>query len=120
MAQIEDPTLTALKDYELSGAEATVSLVVLTLTIITEIIKKFIPLDNSPVKYQIVRTPESSFRGVREPYGAQNYFYFNYKGQKLRVHYVDSGDRGGKVLLCLHGEPFWSQSYRKLIPYLVK
>ena len=25
----------------------------------------------------------------------------------------------GKVLLCLHGEPFWSQSYRRLIPYLV-
>ena len=46
MAQIEDPTLTALKDYDLSGAEATVSLVVLTLTIITEIIKKFIPQDN--------------------------------------------------------------------------
>ena len=120
MAQIEDPTLTALKDYDLSGAEATVSLVVLTLTIVTEIIKKFIPPGNSPVKYQITRTPESSFRGVIEPYGAQNYFYFNYKGQKLRVHYVDSGDHGGKVLLCLHGEPFWSQSYRKLIPYLVK
>ena len=68
MAQIEDPTLTALKDYDLSGAEATVSLVVLTLTIITEIIKKFIPQDNSPVKYQITRTPEAAFRGVREPY----------------------------------------------------
>ena len=40
-------------------------------------------------------------------------------GQKLRVHYVDWGHRNGKVLLCLHGEPFWSQSYRKLIPYLV-
>ena len=67
MAQIEDPTLTALKDYDLSGAEATVSLVVLTLTIITEIIKKFIPQDNSPIKYQITRTPEAAFRGVREP-----------------------------------------------------
>ena len=31
MAQIEDPTLTALKDYDLSGDEATVSLVVLRL-----------------------------------------------------------------------------------------
>ena len=24
-----------------------------------------------------------------------------------------------KVILCLHGEPFWSQSYSRLIPYLV-
>ena len=41
----------------------------------------------------------------------------------LRVHrfHVHSSQliSLGKVLLCLHGEPFWSQSYRRLIPYLV-
>ena len=41
----------------------------------------------------------------------------------LRVHrfHVQSSQliSLGKVLLCLHGEPFWSQSYRRLIPYLV-
>ena len=68
MAQIEDPTLTALKDYDLSGAEATVSLVILTLTIITEIIRNsFHKTICSPIKYQITRTPEATFRGVREP-----------------------------------------------------
>ena len=44
-----------------------VILVILTLTIITEIIKKIIPQDNSPIKYQITRTPEAAFRCVREP-----------------------------------------------------
>lgn len=60
------------------------------------------------------------FSGVRESTGNGNYIYVHYKGQKLRVHYVDAGNPDGKVLLCLHGEPFWSQSWRKLIPYLVK
>ena len=120
MAEITDPTLTALKNYELTGAEATVSLLVLTLTIITEMIKKFVPKDVSPVKYQITRTPDEAFIEVQESYGSHNYIYFKYKGHNLRVHYVDAGPRHGKVLLCLHGEPFWSQSYRKLIPYLIK
>ena len=67
---------------------------------------------------KIRRTPEAAFYGVREAQGHGNYAYIHYKGQSLRMHYVDEGQRNGKVLLCLHGEPFWSQSYRRLIPYL--
>ena len=33
---------------------------------------------------------------------------------------LSKGQRNGKVILCLHGEPFWSQSYARLIPYLVR
>jgi haloalkane dehalogenase len=38
----------------------------------------------------------------------------------LRAHYLDEGPRdGGRVFLCLHGEPSWSYLYRKMIPLLV-
>ena len=45
MAQIQDPTLTALKHYDLSSAEATLGYVILALTLLTETIKKFVPSD---------------------------------------------------------------------------
>jgi len=42
-------------------------------------------------------------------------------GVKLpRVHYVDEGPRGGRVVLCLHGEPSWSFLYRKMVPILTE
>ena len=42
-------------------------------------------------------------------------------GVKLpRVHYVDEGPRGGRVILCLHGEPSWSFLYRKMVPILTE
>ena len=66
------------------------------------------------------RTPEKAFEGVRESRGAGHYIYVEHKGQKLRVHYVDEGNiNAKKVVLCLHGEPFWSQSYTRLISYLL-
>jgi len=33
----------------------------------------------------------------------------------LRMHYVDEGDPGLPIALCLHGQPTWSYLYRKLI-----
>ena len=42
--------------------------------------------------------------------------------RKISKHAIilSKGQRNGKVILCLHGEPFWSQSYARLIPYLVR
>lgn len=119
---MEDPTLTTLTSYELSGAEAFVGLFSLALTVLFEMVKKLrIPSQDPVVSYQVSRTPEESFKGVRESRGNGNYIYIQHGGQNLRIHYVDEGNpNGSKVLLLLHGEPFWSHSYRRLIPYLVK
>jgi haloalkane dehalogenase len=38
--------------------------------------------------------------------------------QRLRVHYVDEGDRGAPAVLLLHGEPSWSYLYRHMIPVI--
>lgn len=36
----------------------------------------------------------------------------------MRMHYVEAGDPGGEVVLCLHGQPDWSYLYRRMIPVL--
>jgi haloalkane dehalogenase len=37
----------------------------------------------------------------------------------LEMTFVDEGDRNGKPILMLHGEPTWSFLYRKMIPIFV-
>ncbi len=39
---------------------------------------------------------------------------------RLRMHHVDEGPRGGDVILCLHGQPTWSYLYRKMIPVFLE
>jgi len=39
---------------------------------------------------------------------------------RLRMHYVDEGDKNAPAVLMLHGEPSWSYLYRKMIPTIVK
>lgn len=34
------------------------------------------------------------------------------------MHYVDEGERGGEIALCLHGEPTWGYLFRDLVPVL--
>jgi hypothetical protein len=62
-----------------------------------------------------VRTPEARFKNL--PEYSFNPHYALIDG--LRMHYVDEGPRGGKVVLMLHGQPTWSYLYRKMIPSLV-
>ena len=119
MQTIEDPTITTLISYNLNGAEAFVGLLILAVTVILEMLNKLVPEDRSYISSKVTRTPEEAFEGVLEAKGNHNYLYIEHGGQRLRIHYVDEGAAGQKVLLCLHGEPFWSQSYRRLIPYLV-
>jgi len=68
-----------------------------------------------------LRTPDAAFRDlpdhpfapvyldVRDPDG----------GAPLRMHHLDEGDRRGRTVLLLHGEPTWSYLYRHVIPPLV-
>ena len=41
-------------------------------------------------------------------------------GGRLRMHYVDEGPRDGPLVLCLHGQPVWSYSFRKMVPLLAE
>ena len=70
-----------------------------------------------------MRTPVEQFAITRQ-------FGYNFRSNFVRVtlssgagsprvHYLDEGPADAKtVLILLHGEPFWSHSFHRLIPYL--
>ncbi|TNF24304.1 MAG: alpha/beta fold hydrolase [Bacteroidetes bacterium] len=63
---------------------------------------------------EMLRTPDERFYGLPGyPYDP-NYVEIN----GGRFHYLDEGT--GEVILCLHGHPTWSYTYRKLVPVLKK
>lgn len=67
-----------------------------------------------------LRTPEERFADLPgfafEPHYAD---VADGDGGRLRVHYLDEGDRDGQIVLLMHGEPSWCYLYRTVIPGLV-
>ena len=65
-----------------------------------------------------LRTPDERFGNLPgfpwAPHWVQD--LPGYEG--LRMHFVDEGDAGQPIALCLHGQPTWGYLYRKLIPPL--
>jgi haloalkane dehalogenase len=64
----------------------------------------------------ILRTPENRFENLPDYDFAPRYAMV---GSELRLHYVDEGPRGGRVIIMMHGEPSWSYLYRHMIPPIV-
>jgi len=65
------------------------------------------------------RTPDERFAGLPDfPFEPHYAEVDDTEGGTLRVHYLDEGDRGGPVVLLIHGEPSWCYLYRKMIPVL--
>ena len=68
---------------------------------------------------EALSTPDERFVDLKDYPFAANYVddLPGYEG--LRAHYLDEGNEGNsdsqEVFLCLHGEPAWSYSYRKMI-----
>ena len=114
-----------LEDSSLSLLEVTLAFVLLWLTVLLELVTHLIHHNhdhNSPIDRRIVRTPLAEFSTVQK-------FGYNFKSNfvtarlsstgSVRVHYLDEGPRDAHtVLLLLHGEPFWSFSWTKVIPSL--
>ena len=66
-----------------------------------------------------LRTPEERFQDLDGfPYRPNYLEVDDGDGGRLRMHYVDEGPADGEVVLCLHGQPVWSYSFRKMIPPL--
>lgn len=71
------------------------------------------------------RTPDAAFNNLLDYPFQANYLYESNPGsigdgtEKLRLHYVDEGNRNSReTILLLHGEPSWSYLYRHFIPGL--
>lgn len=61
-----------------------------------------------------VRTPDECFANLPDYPWEPNYAEVD----GMRMHYVDTGDPNGEVVLLLHGQPDSSYLYRKMIPVL--
>lgn len=74
----------------------------------------------SPLRDDALRTPEVRFKNL--PFTLESGCYASDLPilQGLRMHYLDTGDRGAATTyLCLHGFDRWSDAFRHLIPALV-
>ena len=69
---------------------------------------------------KVLRTPDARFENLSGfPFEPHYLEIDDGVGGRLRMHYVDEGPRDGPLVLCLHGQPVWSYSFRKMIPPLV-
>ncbi len=68
---------------------------------------------------KVLRTPDERFQDLDAfPYHP-NYVEINDgQGDQLRMHFVDVGPKDAPIILCVHGQPTWSYSFRKMIPPL--
>jgi len=94
----------------------------LSFVIMAELMSSIIHFwaDSLPISSSVVRTPFSNFEISRS-------LGFNFQPNYLklpdipRIHYLDEGSSDSEqVLVLLHGEPFWSFCWTKVIPGLSK
>lgn len=64
---------------------------------------------------ELLRTPDECFAGLPDfPFRP----HYHDVGPGIRVHYLDEGQRDGRPVLLMHGEPSWCYLYRRVIPPL--
>ena len=69
---------------------------------------------------KILRTPDERFQNLEGfPYQPNYQEIDDGQGGQLHMHYVDEGPKSAPIILCVHGQPTWSFSFRKMIPLLV-
>jgi len=109
-----------VNNLNLSLGELVLSVLLLSFVIIAEQISFFLYFwaDSLPISTEVVRTPLRNF-DISRSLG----FTFQPHYLKLpdipRIHYLDEGPvDADQVLLLLHGEPFWSFCWTKVIPGL--
>ena len=70
---------------------------------------------------KVLRTPEERFNHLVDfPFPANYLDIDDEDGGNLRMHYIDEGVPDGEPVLCMHGQPNWSYSFRKMIIPLVE
>jgi haloalkane dehalogenase len=69
---------------------------------------------------KVLRTPDDRFDNLVNYAYTANYSEISDSALgNLRLHYLDVGEQGSPIILCMHGEPTWSYLYRKMIPIFV-
>ena len=115
-----DWTVVMVENLQISISEVLLSFVLITFSLAAEFVSFFLHswADSLPITRDIIRTPYENFDSARS-LG----FTFKPNFVKLtnipRIHYLDEGPSDSqKVIVLLHGEPFWSYCWLKIIPSL--
>jgi len=115
-----DPTEVMVRNTALALPDYAFGVVLLFLYVMIQSIAVPLALirDAKPISYKVVRTPENAFiPSYKMGYDLRGVYIDD--GREPRIHYVDEGNRySNETLVLLHGEPFWSYCWIKLIPYL--
>ena len=70
---------------------------------------------------EFLRTSEDRFKNLPDYDFPPHYVELDDgEGERLRMHYLDTGPKDGQVVLLVHGQPTWSYLYRKMIPVLTE
>ena len=65
---------------------------------------------------EVLRTPDERFRDLVDfPFEPHYINIDDEDGGTIRMHYIDEGAPDCEPLLCMHGQPNWSYSFRKMI-----
>ena len=114
-----DPTVVMVDHLDYSLGNFVVGGVLLVVAALLDTVSRVIHVtDNlTYVSREVVRTGEQHFTMARR----MGYYYRpNYLSLPglPRMHYIDVGDpKAEHVLLMVHGEPFWSFCWVKVIPW---
>ena len=60
---------------------------------------------------EVFRTPDERFQNLPGYDFEPNYGEVD----GVRLHYLDEGPKGGRPIVCFHGEPSWAYLYRKMV-----
>ena len=110
----------------LSLGEVILSIFLLSLTIIIEILSYLLHHFKDSVteiNTKLIRNPEIHFQRTSQyGFNYQSHFvtlHLTTKPGSPQIHYLDEGPQDAtNVLVLLHGEPFWSFAWTKVIPGL--
>ena len=119
----DDPTEVWVDSLPLSLPEIILSLLLLVFSFAAELASLLIHSykDSKPVSSSVVRTPGLSFSPARQFGYNFSHSQFVWVAGLPRLHYLDvpAGQVDSKeLLLLLHGEPFWSFCWTRVIPAL--
>jgi tRNA(adenine34) deaminase len=72
--------------------------------------------EKSPLREDALRTPESRFAALAD-FPWQGHYFTDLAGiEGLRLHYLDEGSSDAPLtMMCLHGIPGWSYSFRHMV-----
>lgn len=126
MMTTKDYTHDFVENADIEPSEIIIGSILLIFAAIMEFSAKLVYLyqDINNIPSMATSISETSLENISQPF-EENYIFIDDIrpgwNKRLKLHYLKEGsNNSSEVLLCLHGEPFWSQSYHRIIPFFIR